>query len=92
MSLKKAEKAYQEALKKINSGKRVPLLRIIRLKCLDCCCFQEYEVRLCPSNDCILWKHRMGKNPIKRKITEEQRDVLRKQLAKSRVAKSNLIK
>jgi hypothetical protein len=90
--LNKAEKLYQEALAKIKSKKRVPILKVIRLKCLDCCCWQENEVRLCPSDDCILWNFRMGKNPIKREMTEEQRDVLRKRMKKSLVAKSSTVK
>ena len=87
----KIERAYADALKSINSGKRVPILRVIRLKCLDCCCWQENEVKLCPADDCILWAFRMGKNPIKRVMTEEQRDVLRKRMKKSLLAKSNKI-
>ena len=36
-------------------------VKAMRLKCLDCCCMQETEVRLCPSEDCSLWPYRMGK-------------------------------
>jgi hypothetical protein len=35
----KAEKNYQETLAKVKAKKRVPLLKIIRLRCLDCCCW-----------------------------------------------------
>jgi len=35
----------------------------IRQKCLECCCWQNHEVRLCPSKDCALWPYRMGKEP-----------------------------
>ena len=49
-------------LKDIESGKRVSPLRAIRARCLDCCGFQEGEVRRCPSKDCPLWKFRFGKN------------------------------
>jgi len=38
-------------------------LRAIRAKCLDCCCWQEVEVRNCPSVKCALHPFRMGKNP-----------------------------
>lgn len=69
----KSERAYQEALKNIKAGKRIPLLRIIRLKCLDCVCYQEQEVRLCPDDECVLHAFRMGKHPIKRIMTEAQR-------------------
>lgn len=38
-------------------------LKSIRAKCLDCCCGQAQEVRLCSSQTCPLWPFRMGKNP-----------------------------
>jgi len=80
MRQNKSEKAYAEALKKIKSGKRVPLLRVMRLKCLDCCGWQEAEVKLCPADDCILWNFRMGKNPYplsKKQIEQRKRLVAR---------------
>lgn len=69
----KLEKAYKEALTKIKAGKRVPILRVIRLKCADCTCWQENEIRECPADDCILHPFRMGKNPIKREMSEKQK-------------------
>lgn len=27
----------------------------VKLKCLDCCCFQREEVRRCPVASCPLW-------------------------------------
>lgn len=27
----------------------------IRIKCLECCCWQEAEVRRCQIRDCALW-------------------------------------
>jgi hypothetical protein len=82
MTQNKLEKSYQEALTKIKGGKRVPLLRVIRLKCADCVCWQENEIRLCPADDCILWDFRMGKNPIKRVMSEKQKANLQKLHAK----------
>lgn len=41
-----------------------PLLKVIRKKCLDCCCGQHSEVRKCHITDCQLWPYRMGKNPF----------------------------
>lgn len=38
-------------------------LKAIRKKCLECCCGQYKEVRLCPSKDCSLYPFRFGKNP-----------------------------
>lgn len=40
-------------------------IKAIRAKCLDCCCQQQIEVRLCPCIDCSLWPYRMGKRPKK---------------------------
>ncbi len=44
------------------SGLDTPL-RVIRTKCLDCCCGQWNEVKLCPCEDCSLWLYRFGKRP-----------------------------
>jgi len=35
-------------------------LKAIRAKCLDCCCWQADEVRLCPSKKCALHPYRFG--------------------------------
>lgn len=42
-----------------------PLLRVIRDKCLECCCGHAEEVRRCPVEDCELHPYRMGHNPFK---------------------------
>jgi hypothetical protein len=41
-----------------------PILAVIRAKCLDCCCNQQYEVRKCTTVNCPLWPYRMGTNPF----------------------------
>jgi hypothetical protein len=41
-----------------------PLLRVIREKCMDCCCGQAVEVRKCTATGCELWPYRMGSNPF----------------------------
>lgn len=52
-------------------------LKAIRAKCLDCCCDQTTEVKLCPASDCPLHPFRFGKNPFrKRELTDEQREAL----------------
>ena len=56
---KKEDEIYQ---KLVSKGTRAAA---IRAKCLDCCCYSFKEVRLCPSNDCPLWRFRMGRE-IKR--------------------------
>jgi len=38
-------------------------IKAIRAKCLDCCCDQAKEVRLCPSKNCPLYPYRMGHRP-----------------------------
>lgn len=43
---------------------KLPLLRVIREKCMDCCAQQQVEVRKCTAVDCPLWPYRMGKNPF----------------------------
>ena len=45
------------------SSKHISPLKAIRLKCLDCCCDQPIEVKLCTALDCPLWELRFGKNP-----------------------------
>lgn len=46
-------------------------MKAIRAKCLDCCCNQPNEVRLCPIDGCPLYQYRFGHNPrIKREKLE----------------------
>ncbi|WP_199526011.1 hypothetical protein [Rhodosalinus halophilus] len=52
---------------------RVSPLRALRLKCLDCCNGSTREVRLCTAVDCPNWPFRMGKNPWRRALTDEER-------------------
>ena len=60
-------------------------IKAIRAKCLDCCCDQREEVKLCPAKDCPLWPFRMGKNPYRtRTLTDEQRQAAKERLAKAR--------
>lgn len=66
-------------------------IQAIRAKCLDCCCDQANEVKLCTAERCPLHPFRLGKNPnIKpREYTEEQREAMRKRLKKAMEAKNN---
>jgi hypothetical protein len=52
---------------------RVSPLRALRLKCLDCCNGSAREVRLCTAVDCPSWPFRMGKNPWRSVLTDEER-------------------
>lgn len=64
--------------------------KAIRAKCLDCCCGQKDEVKMCPAKECPLWPYRMGKNPNRsRTLTEEQRKAASERLAKARAARSS---
>lgn len=40
-------------------------IKAIRAKCLDCCCGQVNEVRLCPCTECSLYSYRLGKDPAR---------------------------
>ena len=40
---------------------RLTRSQAIRAKCINCCCGQRNEVRLCHITDCPLWIYRMGK-------------------------------
>lgn len=63
--------------------KKVSLLKVIRAKCLDCCCGQAIEVRLCPCDNCPLHEFRMGKNPYnKRVLSEERKQQMREHMLK----------
>ena len=38
-------------------------LKAIRAKCMDCCCGQAKEIKLCNMKNCPLYPYRMGKRP-----------------------------
>lgn len=59
-------------------------VKAIRAKCLDCCCDQAEEVKLCPVEKCPIWPFRFGKNPYrtKREYTEEERQKMAERLHK----------
>lgn len=55
---------------------RVSSARAIRLKCLDCTCGSQREVRLCTAFACPLWPFRMGKRPDNPKTLKANEDAL----------------
>jgi hypothetical protein len=61
-------------------------LKTIRKHCLDCSCGSINEVKNCIVDTCLLRPYRFGTNPFtkKREYTEEQKEVMRKRLAKSK--------
>ena len=65
-------------------------IKAIRAKCLDCCCGQANEVKLCTCKDCSLYAFRFGKNPYRsRNLTDEQRRKAAERLHKGRIAKTD---
>lgn len=64
-----------------------PILKAIKLHCMDCCGGSWDEVKKCASEKvCFLHPYRLGKNPFafKREYTEEEKAKLREQLARAR--------
>nr|DAZ63935.1 MAG TPA: hypothetical protein [Caudoviricetes sp.] len=68
--------------------KKLTPIKAIRAKCLDCCCGNSNEVKLCTVERCALWPYREGHNPYiaKRELTDEQRAEIGKRLAEKRMA------
>lgn len=59
-------------------------VKVIRAKCLDCCCGSAKEVEACPIEKCPLWRWRSGRNPFreKRELSEEQKAAMKERMAK----------
>lgn len=72
---------------------RLNKTKAIRAKCLDCCCYQANEVKLCPCKDCPLWCYRLGYevdeegNRVKHERSEKQKEALAK--ARKKLNESN---
>lgn len=45
------------------SQKNLTPLKAIRSKCIECCCGQTKEIKLCNLSECPLFPYRMGKRP-----------------------------
>ena len=56
------EKKYHQTLEKIEKGKRISPLFVIKLFCQECMGFHANEVKDCKGEKCILYKFRFGKN------------------------------
>jgi hypothetical protein len=52
---------------------KTSLLSVIRAKCLDCASTNS-EVRNCTAVNCALWPYRMGSNPFRPVMSDEQRE------------------
>jgi len=59
-----------------------PVMKCIKLKCLDCCGGSWEQVKNCAcKDDCFLHPYRLGTNPfLKRSLTEEQRQAAAERL------------
>jgi hypothetical protein len=68
---------------------KMPVLKAIRARCIDCCSNQIAEVRKCVAVACPSWPYRMGTNPWrdKKEMNEEHKEKLKDALAKARAAK-----
>jgi hypothetical protein len=59
----------------------MPVLKAIRAKCLDCSGGLQSEVRGCLVRDCALYPFRMGSNPWRAPLSDEQRAAARMRFA-----------
>ena len=86
-----AKLLFQEMKAKLSKNKeKVPVLKAVRAKCLNCCCWSKVEVALCPCEDCALWPFRFGKNPYNSKVlSEEQRAAAAERMKGSKANKKN---
>lgn len=50
---------------------RLTPIKAIRAKCLDCCCGQIKEVRLCSIKNCALYEYRNGHRPKEEDLSVE---------------------
>lgn len=50
-------------------------MKAIRAKCLDCCCWQPREVRLCTAEKCPLYPYRMGRRPKNDELLNEENSI-----------------
>lgn len=61
--------------------KQLTPIKAIRAKCLDCCCDSNNEVKYCTVTHCALWPYRLGRNPYRQELTQEEK-ARRAELAK----------
>ena len=52
----------------------MPLLEVVRARCLDCCGGSAAEVRKCMAPDCRSWPYRLGTNEWRPPPSEAQRE------------------
>ena len=60
--INKTIEIYKKQMTNMKNGKRITPLQAIRLKCLDCSCYQPGEIKHCQVNNCPLYLFRFRKN------------------------------
>jgi hypothetical protein len=68
-----------------------PVLKAIKNNCIECSGGSFSEVKLCTVYSCHLWPFRLGKNPWRKEMSQEQRDRASERFKKVR-AKRGVIK
>ena len=88
------EKFDEETLQDMKDAKEGNItspLKAIKLFCIDCCGGSFQEVKKCPCKKCPLYNFRVGKKMAvekkKREMSEERREMLRRNVAKAQAAK-----
>ena len=70
------------------NDKKLPPMKAIRRKCLECCAGSSHEVKECRICDCTLWPYRSGRaGRVGATLTEEQKAALRRTLEAARKKK-----
>ena len=73
-SIRKAKHTRRES-KEVRKELGVPtLIRIVRVKCLECVCGSTKDVRLCTCSSCYLWPYRLGRMPLRKDFQVPDRD------------------
>jgi len=73
-SVRKTKRTRRES-KEVRKELGVPtLIRIVRLKCLECVCGSTKDVRLCTCSSCHLWPYRLGRMPLREDFQVPDRD------------------
>jgi hypothetical protein len=67
---------------------KADLLKKVRAKCLSCCGGSHREVELCRITGCNLHDVRHGKDPTRRQLPPEQREILAQRLRQARLKKN----
>jgi hypothetical protein len=67
---------------------RLSPVRALRLRCLDCCNGSAQEVRLCTAVDCPSWPFRMGRNPWRTPLDDQERAQRADRMKRNRAAAS----